>query len=203
MTFDGLFSFNRAIAVRVSDVLVKTPLTPNQVTTLSLLTGFASAAMMARGTRRGLLLGALLLQIAFILDNCDGEIARRKNLRSKFGMWYDFIADFFVDCAVWTGLCAGALAQGVTTLVVPVALAAIAGSGALFFVVVSRRLRGGSGKEPSPTRNPILSALHVLGHDGDPSLLAWIFAFAGYPGWMLLAGCVYVNILWIYTAIRR
>ncbi len=203
MRFDDLFSFNRVIAVRLSDALVKTPLTPNQVTTLALLTGCASAAMMARGTRADLLIGALLLQVAFILDNCDGEIARRKNLRSKFGMWYDFVADFMVDCALWSGLCSGALAQGVTPLVVPVAFAAAAGSAALFWVVVSRRLGGGSGKEPSLSKNPLLSALHVLGHDGDPSLLVWIFALAGYPGWLLLAGCVYVNILWIYTALRR
>ena len=44
MRFDSLFSFNRALAVRLSDVLVKTPLTPNHVTTLSLVFGLASAA---------------------------------------------------------------------------------------------------------------------------------------------------------------
>ncbi len=203
MTFDNLFSFNRIIATRVSDTLVKTPLTPNQLTTLSLAAGLASAAAMAHGTRAWLILGALLLQTAFILDNCDGEIARRKNLKSRFGMWYDFIVDVLVDCALWTGLCIGALAQGVTPLVVPVAVAAAAGSLSLFWVVVSRRLGGGSGKEPSPTKNPFLSALHVLGHDGDPSLLVWIFALAGYPGWLLLAGCVYINFLWVYTALRR
>jgi phosphatidylglycerophosphate synthase len=198
MKFDSLFSFNRAIAVRVSDTLVKTP-----VTTLSLTCGLLSAFAMARGSRTGLLLGALLLQLAFILDNCDGEIARRKNLKSQFGMWYDFVADLFVDWALWTGLCVGALAQSVTPLVVPVAVVACLGSAALFWVVVSRRLGGGSGKEPSATKNPFLSALHVLGHDGDPSLLIWIFALAGYPGWLLFAGCVYVNVLWIYTAFRR
>lgn len=203
MRFDSLFSFNRALAVRLSGVLLKTPLTPNHVTTLSLVFGLASAASMAQGTREGLLLGALFLQIAFILDNCDGEIARRKNLRSKFGMWYDFIVDFLVDCALWAGLCMGALAQGMTPLVVPVAFAAAIGSAMLFWVVVSRRLGGGSGKELSLIKNPFLSALHVLGHDGDPSLLVWIFALIGYPGWLLLAGCLYVNILWIYTALRR
>ncbi len=203
MKIDSLFSFNRLIAVWVSEFLVKTPITPNQVTTLSLVSGLAGAAAMAQGTRAGFLLGALLRHLAFILDNCDGEIARRKNLKSKFGMWYDFIADLLVDWALWAGLCIGALAQGVTPMVVPIAFAAAAGSAALFWVVVSRRLGGASGKEASTASNPFFSALHVLGHDGDPSLLVWMFALAGYPGWLLVAGCVYMNVLWIYTVLQR
>ena len=51
-----------------------------------------------------LLLGALLAQLSSILDGCDGEIARLKLLKSKFGRWLDQVLDRYSDLFIFTGL---------------------------------------------------------------------------------------------------
>jgi phosphatidylglycerophosphate synthase len=105
---------------------MRTPITPNQVTALSLLFGMASGVACLFGTYSSILIGAFLLFTCYVLDNCDGEIARLKNLRSLFGMRFDTFVDwvvhaFFFVCLgwgatlatgqnlwLWTGIAAGA-----------------------------------------------------------------------------------------------
>ena len=65
---------------------------------MSLLFGLASGAALLAGTYSSTLAGAFFLFICYVLDNCDGEVARVKNMCSHFGMRYDT----FVDWAVHT-----------------------------------------------------------------------------------------------------
>ena len=51
-----------------------------------------------------LLLGALLAQLSSILDGCDGEVARLKLLKSKFGEFFDRVLDRYCDLFILTGL---------------------------------------------------------------------------------------------------
>lgn len=198
MKLSDAFHFNRVIARGLSRVLIRTPLTPNQVTTLSLCSAFVGAAFFSMGTRGFLLAGAAALQLSFILDDCDGEIARAKSLQSTFGMWYDFAADLAADLALWTGLAVASWRLGVSPAAAAgIAVLAAVGSVINFFRVTQRRLRGYSGKEPSPSRNPFLAALHVLGNDGDPTILVWAAAVALPADWLLVAGCVYIHSLWL------
>src|SRR3712207_9121461 len=57
--------------------------TPNQITTVSLIIGFLSAAAFATGERWGLIAGAILLQAAFTADCVDGQNARYTRTFSK------------------------------------------------------------------------------------------------------------------------
>jgi len=50
------------------------------------------------------LAGALLLVICYALDNCDGEIARLKNLHSNFGAHFDTFVDWIVHAAFFAAL---------------------------------------------------------------------------------------------------
>ena len=68
-------------------------LTPNNVTTLSLIFGLVSAIMLHNGNY--LIFGILHL-ISYILDTCDGMMARKYNLTSDFGDKYDHFKDWFV-----------------------------------------------------------------------------------------------------------
>ena len=70
----------------------------NQITAVSLLAGLASGWCMMQGERMWGIAGGLLLVVSYVLDNCDGEIARLKNQSSRFGMHFDN----FVDTAVHT-----------------------------------------------------------------------------------------------------
>jgi phosphatidylglycerophosphate synthase len=86
--------------------------TPNQITTLSVLIGFAAAAAFATGERWGLVTGAILLQIAFTTDCVDGQLARYTRTFSKLGAWLDSIFDRTKEYAVFGGLAIGAASAG-------------------------------------------------------------------------------------------
>ncbi|KPC88398.1 transferase, partial [Streptomyces sp. NRRL F-6602] len=51
-------------------------LTPNQVTTASLVTALIAAGCAATGTRGGFVAAGLLLLFSFVLDCTDGQLAR-------------------------------------------------------------------------------------------------------------------------------
>jgi CDP-alcohol phosphatidyltransferase-like enzyme len=87
-------------------------LTPNQVTTVSLLVGLVAAAAFATGDRWGLVAGAVLLQVSFTLDCVDGQLARYTLTFSSLGAWLDSIFDRTKEYAVYAGLAIGAASAG-------------------------------------------------------------------------------------------
>ncbi len=83
-------------------------LTPNHVTTISMLIGVVAAAAFATGGRVGLVAGAVLLQVAFVADCVDGQLARYTRTFSSFGAWLDSIFDRGKEYVVFAGLAIGA-----------------------------------------------------------------------------------------------
>jgi phosphatidylglycerophosphate synthase/choline kinase len=81
--------------------------TPNGVTVLSMALGLASAGAFATGSRPGLVVGAILLQIAFTMDCVDGQLARYTRQFSALGAWLDGTFDRAKEYAVLAGLAAG------------------------------------------------------------------------------------------------
>jgi phosphatidylglycerophosphate synthase len=96
---DGLISryLNRPLSLRVSRLLLKTSLTPNHITLLAALIGAVGIGFAWSGGYPGLLIGAVLYQTQSVLDGCDGEIARLKHLKSRFGEWLDQIFDDLIN----------------------------------------------------------------------------------------------------------
>ncbi len=94
----SMFPLIRRLSVHVTPVLARLPVSANQITAVSLLAGLASGWCMMQGERMWGIAGGLLLVVSYVLDNCDGEIARLKNQSSRFGMHFDN----FVDTAVHT-----------------------------------------------------------------------------------------------------
>lgn len=193
-------SFNRAVADRLAPRLARTSLTPNQITFLAMASGVLAGACFAGGTRGHLVAGAALLQASFILDNCDGAVARLKSMQSRFGMWFDYAADVIVEWAMWAGLALAAVRQGHdAALVTAAASAAAAGSVINWVRVVRQRRRRGHplGMQGSGSMRAVAD---LLSDDGDPSAAVWIFAWIGYPGILLAAGALYIHALWLFAA---
>lgn len=86
--------------------------TPNQVTVVSLFLGLAAAAAFALGTRAGLVVGAVLLQVSFTADVVDGQLARYTRQFSELGAWLDATFDRVKEYAVFAGLAAGGARAG-------------------------------------------------------------------------------------------
>ncbi|TGB15031.1 DUF5941 domain-containing protein [Streptomyces sp. MZ04] len=87
-------------------------LTPNQVTTASLLTALIAAGCAATGTRGGFVAAGLLLLFSFVLDCTDGQLARYSLQYSTLGAWLDATFDRAKEYAYYAGLALGAARGG-------------------------------------------------------------------------------------------
>lgn len=94
---DGFVSrfLNRPISSRITGVLVRFPIHPTVFTASIFVLPLVAAVFLVRGNYLSVLLGAAMFQVFSILDGCDGEIARARNLESKFGERLDSLCDFF------------------------------------------------------------------------------------------------------------
>jgi CDP-L-myo-inositol myo-inositolphosphotransferase len=93
---DGFVSrfLNRPISSRITRLLVKFPIHPSVFTASIFVLPVIAGVCLVRGDYLSVLLGAAIFQVFSILDGCDGEIARAKNLESKFGERLDNLCDF-------------------------------------------------------------------------------------------------------------
>ncbi|UXY38829.1 CDP-alcohol phosphatidyltransferase family protein [Streptomyces albidocamelliae] len=87
-------------------------LTPNQVTTASLLTALIAAGCAATGTRAGFVAAGVLLIASFVLDCTDGQLARYALKYSTLGAWLDATFDRAKEYAYYAGLALGAARGG-------------------------------------------------------------------------------------------
>ncbi|MFJ6233543.1 DUF5941 domain-containing protein [Streptomyces griseus] len=87
-------------------------LTPNQVTTASLITALIAAGAAATGTRGGYIAAGILLLVSFVLDCADGQLARYSLQYSTMGAWLDATFDRAKEYAYYAGLAIGAVHGG-------------------------------------------------------------------------------------------
>ena len=83
--------------------LVATPVTPNQITAVSLLLGLTGAGLFALG---GHLVhwGAGCFVLATFMDHADGELARMTGRTSRFGHLFDHVAGGLIHVALFLGM---------------------------------------------------------------------------------------------------
>ncbi|MEZ4367523.1 MAG: CDP-alcohol phosphatidyltransferase family protein [Kofleriaceae bacterium] len=83
----------RPVSLPLTRLLVRTPITPNQVSLLVALMVGVGIWLAAHADLGRVLAGTVVILAASYLDCCDGEIARVKLLSSRFGAWLDTIVD--------------------------------------------------------------------------------------------------------------
>ncbi len=84
--------------------LIHTPVTPNHLTTLRLLSGLAAAGAFAAGTYFWTVWGGVLFAVSALLDRADGELARLTGKMSNWGHWFDLYCDSIVNVAIFLGI---------------------------------------------------------------------------------------------------
>lgn len=198
-----LFRPNRLLSRPVSNLLLRTPIKPNHVTVLSAAFGAVAGMLFSHDNYLSGLAAAGCYQTAVVLDNCDGEIARAKNMKSPLGAWLDILADFTTDLALFTGLALGLHrnSPGEPALLLG-SLCAFGACMHLLLVVLEKRR--GFGPAAFATPNPdiphrsrffwkVFDALR----EGEASWLVLLFAVWGAEHWMLYFGAVYMQVLWV------
>jgi len=83
--------------------LVNTPVTPNHLTTVRLITGIAACAAFAVGDRSWAIWGGWLWLLSAFLDRADGELARVSGKTSPGGHKFDMFCDVTVTSLFFLG----------------------------------------------------------------------------------------------------
>ena len=106
---DGFIAaqLNRRLSVPISALLARTSITPTQISVTSFLIALGGAAFFTLGRFWTGVVGAVLLQLASVVDGCDGEIARLRHLATARGAWLDTMLDRYADSAMVVALTLG------------------------------------------------------------------------------------------------
>ncbi|MDR7481141.1 MAG: CDP-alcohol phosphatidyltransferase family protein [Armatimonadota bacterium] len=96
------------LAYRVSAVCVpacaRLGVHPNQVTAVAFLAGLTGTALLASGTAAGALGGALLVNLYYLLDALDGDLARATHRTSVYGSYLDDLNGHLMPALLFVAL---------------------------------------------------------------------------------------------------
>ena len=81
-------------------IFLKLGITANQVTLLNLFIGLTGCALLGLGTYKAIFMGAILININYLLDRVDGNIARATGRSTKLGEMIDSFGDFLLDMLI-------------------------------------------------------------------------------------------------------
>jgi phosphatidylglycerophosphate synthase len=103
----------RKLSIRITWLLLHTPVSANAVTLLGIGAGIAGGAMLAWNEFWPLVAAMLLLQLSFVIDYSDGEVARyrareRGTVTDAGGAFLDWIGHYYVPAIAVAGLAYGA-----------------------------------------------------------------------------------------------
>ncbi len=172
---------HRIVRPTVVKPLAKTPVTPNQLTTVRLLTGIAAAAILATGPGWRDIAAALFVLSVF-LDRADGELARLTGKTSPGGHRYDMIADAACNALILIGLGLGLREGGYGPWSIPLgALAGLSVAAILWLVMRMEEVNGARAAE--------LPSFGGIDAD-DAVLLIPVFIWVGMAEGLLLTASV-------------
>ncbi|WP_290429517.1 CDP-alcohol phosphatidyltransferase family protein [Streptomyces fragilis] len=95
--------YMRAISLRVTRQLVRTPVTPDALTWTMVVCGVAAGAALLIPGLTGAVLAAVLFQLFLLFDCVDGEVARWKGQNSAAGIYVDRLGAYLADAALLAG----------------------------------------------------------------------------------------------------
>jgi phosphatidylglycerophosphate synthase len=177
---------NRPLGRYLSKILIRAPLSPNQVSIISAVVGILSGWFFAGGY---FISGALLLQLSAIIDCVDGDLARVLYKESRLGKWLDLAGDQFVHVAVFAGIGLALARSDPASLAL--AISAVLGTIISFAVIVRFMQRKSRGKSSR------LEKLIDATTNRDFSLLVLLLAMIGKLDLFLWMAGIGVHLFWI------
>ncbi len=104
--------------------LLRTPVTPNHLTTLRFLSGLLACAAFAYGTRASEIWGGVWWVGSAFLDRADGELARLSGRSSATGHLYDYVTDVILNALLFLSIGVGLRHSHLGVWAVPLGLVA-------------------------------------------------------------------------------
>jgi phosphatidylglycerophosphate synthase len=198
---DGFFDtyLNRYLSCPITRWFVHTPLSPNQITLLSFLTGLLGAVCFFPGGYWWPLFGAVLLQFAAVLDCCDGEVARAKFMESKNGYWLDVVSDTVVHIALFIGIGVAVWRNsGASEVLAITGVLALGGILAFPLVTLAEETKE-VGERRGGWEDAWIQGLLKLA-TRDFSVVVLVSAVVGKLSWFLWGAAIGVHVFWLSLA---
>ena len=104
--------FYRPLGFLFVTSIYRSPITPNHITILSMVTGLMAAWYFSIGVSTAILWGSLWYALANILDCSDGQLARLQKSGTLLGRIIDGMVDYISSIAIFLGLGLGLSATG-------------------------------------------------------------------------------------------
>lgn len=191
---------NRKLSRLLTRWLLRTPLTPNQITLLAGSVGLLGALCFLPGGYYGPLLGALLLQLSVVLDCCDGEVARVKFLESPWGDWLDIVCDTVVGIAIFLGIGVAVWRDGTVTHALTLAgILTIGGALAFPLVTLAERTEA-IGEQRNGWEDVTIKTLVDALTTRDFSVIILASAAAGKLSWFLWGAAIGAQVFCLILA---
>jgi len=130
---------NRRLSRRLTPWFLKTKLTPNQITGLSFLAGLMALGFFTDSRYFFQVCGALCFQLSYVLDNCDGEVARAKNMSSRWGGWLDIGCDGIIHTLFFMAVSWGLYSENLNRVYLYLGLISSLGVLIIFFIFMYKR----------------------------------------------------------------
>jgi phosphatidylglycerophosphate synthase len=211
---DGFFArTNRRVSLRISRLLLHTPVTANLVTIGTLGWGLAAGWLYSIALYPTFVAGSLFAWFASMLDGVDGELARARFETSSFGHWLEMVCDYVFYIALCLGLGAGVRRMRGGEIWLVVGLVASAGVVVSFMMVAGlkrayarqgamgdfylayQRTASAPGSNLLLRLTPYLMAL--MTRAGFPYLLVASSLFLNKPTALLVTICITTNGFWM------
>ena len=112
----------RPLAWLVVRAVIKTPVSPNQLTVLSFFLGMAAVVFFATGRPGNFIAGGILVILSGVVDCADGMLARCKNLSTEYGGFLDISLDRIVDFFLIAGMALGFHVHTGRTFILPLGI---------------------------------------------------------------------------------
>jgi phosphatidylglycerophosphate synthase len=189
--FEGFIDryFNRLLSRRFTRLFLGLGLSPNAVTMVATAIGLTSAAVFGIGTYNAGIIGALLFQLAAVVDCSDGEVARLTFTESPFGAWLDIAMDNIVHMAIFAGIAAGLyvtrLGQDHAWVMLALGAAAVMGNGLSFLLVEKAQKVKAVGAWHTATHAAWSEFMLKNVASRDFSVIVLLFAALGKLDWFL------------------
>lgn len=95
----------RPLSIYITRLVLFTPLTANHVTMIFFVAGLAGALLFLNGSRMFNFIAAIMLQLWYLLDHVDGEVARYRKTTSLAGIYMDEMVHYIVHPLIF--ICMG------------------------------------------------------------------------------------------------
>lgn len=167
-------------------------ITPNRLTVMSLFLTLVTALCISFGARDWLVVAAVLLQAAYVLDCMDGQLARYRGLSSARGSFLDKWSDFVKFPMIILALTVESSHRGHSTLAI------VTGFLTLFFICYEPYLRSLAKSELSiEPRETLMAGDFVqrnlrffLFEEAQWYLVVSVCLVANIPIWALIVLCI-------------